>query len=63
MTQQLQMIPSQDCGTQVRELPSDELDKAVGGLLSAVSVFVCPSDPSAAGGGVWYLRNSNTAGV
>jgi hypothetical protein len=62
MTQQLQ-IPSQDCGTQVRELPSDELEQAVGGLLPAVKVYLCPSDPSAADSGVWYLRNSNTGGV
>ena len=45
MTQQLQ-IPSQDCATQVRELPSDELEKAVGGLLPAVQIAVDPSDPS-----------------
>jgi hypothetical protein len=46
------------------ELDEAQLDKAAGGLLPAVKVYVCPSDPTSIGvvdpsTATFYLRNSN----
>ena len=47
MTQQLQ-IPSRDCGTQVRELASDELEQvSAAGFLGGVTVAAGDIDGSA----------------
>jgi len=43
MTQQLQ-IPSQDRGTQVRELPSDELEQVSAGGVNGIRVLASDGD-------------------